>query len=355
MCFHMSLGPFLYHRKGIKMAAENDVRTTQIPEEQQQGHFDMMNGAIGCDALALFCCCMAYDVPFFPDAVPKSNTEDFWMAYRKRLRAKKLDKAGTLGFKDGITDATKLFGEEVPAEEVTLIVQQDRKMNIGEGAIPTKSQVNDWGKGSEQWPLTKDDYDRLDYFYDTLTSRLVSAGGVDTQQELILRKVSELYWEEEKYRAEGNINDAQKCVKMALDLLSSEQLQKKDAKPVEDVRVDSIVDALEKWGAVEDGKILSFPDLTEFLLKQLGRLGGTPAHKYSQTLDAADYELWFIRNCMAQNEDLPKIEELPDNMRFPEEVANEFSAEPSDDEKRAYEGIGIVRSRQKKRGRKKKE
>ena len=96
---------------------------------------------------------------------------------------------------------------------------------------------------------------------------------------------------------------------------------------------------------LKDGKILSFPDLTEFLLKELGRLGGTPAHKYTQTLDAADWELLFIQNCMTQNEDLPKWMELPENMRFSEEVANEFMEVPTTDEQRAYEGIGIVRNR----------
>ena len=48
------------------------------------------------------------------------------------------------------------------------------------------------------------------------------------------------------------------------------------------LRVDSdTMDALEKWGAVENGKILSFPDLTEFLLKQLGR-----PHNYAQAQNA---------------------------------------------------------------------
>lgn len=80
---------------------------------------------------------------------------------------------------------------------------------------------------------------------------------------------------------------------------------------------------------------------------------GKQTHEYTQTLDAADYELLFIQNCMAQNEDLPRWMSLPDNMRFSEEVANEFATEQSDDEKRAYEGIGIVKTRPKKNANKK--
>ena len=165
-------------------------------------------------------------------------------------------------------------------------------------------------------------------------------------QEDTLRQVSIMRLKRDKLILAGDKDStatAKQLDSMIKENLSAEQLRKADARPVEDVRIDSIIDALEKWGAVEDGKIMSFPDLTEFLLKQLGRLGGFPAHKYSQTMDAADYELWFIQNCMAQNEDLPKWNEFPDNMRFPEEVAHEFSETPSDDEKRAYEGIGIVR------------
>ena len=321
-------------------------------EEEQQEQFARIERAIGTETLAYFCCCVVFDVPYLLNAVPTGNPENKWIEYRKRV--KRISKKGTMGFKDGVTDALKVFGDGVPPEDVTKLVQQERKATRGiAGVQPSAEQYDAWGLSSAGNTLTKKDCDRLDYFYSTLTARLNSAGGVDNQQELILRKVASLYWDEERLRAEGEYGEAQKCVKMALDLLSSEQLQKKDAKPVEDVRIDSIIDALEKWGAVENGKILSFPELTEFLLKELGRLGGKPAHEYTQTLDAADYELLFIQNCMAQNEDLPRWMSLPDNMRFSEEVANEFATEQSDDEKRAYEGIGIVKTRPKKNANKK--
>lgn len=314
-------------------------------EREQQEKFERIQKAIGSESIAVFCCCAVFDVPFKPYAVQNDGTDtDKWIKYMEYLRVRGWDKKGKAGFKDGETDALKIFGEELRKDEFAPAVQYELKSTGKASKGGTKAQVDAWGTGTEENPMTREDYDRLDYFYETLTSRLMSAGGVDNQQELILRKVAEYYHQEEKCRAEGNYADAQKLVKMALDLLSSEQLQKKDAKPVEDVRIDSIIDSLEKWGAVENGKILSFPELTEFLLKELGRLGGTPAHKYTQTLDAADYCLLFIQNCMAQNEDLPKWMSLPDNMLFPEEVAHEFSETPTDDEVRAYEGIGIVRN-----------
>lgn len=318
-------------------------------EDEQQVQYERIEKTVGSETLVYFCCCAVFDVPFFPDAVPDRNEKQKWIAYKKRLRFKNLDKKGTLRFKDGVTDFLKAYGEEADAEEVSGIVRQERAQVPGAVAkTGTRKQIQVWGIGSEESPFTKEDYDRLDDIFKTMSDRLVSAGGMDVQQEDTLRQASIMRLMRDKFVLAGDKDSIAKATqldRMIKENLSAEQLRKADAKPVEDVRIDSIMDALEKWGAVEDGKILSFQDLTEFLLKQLGRLGGKPAHRYSQTLDAADYELWFIRNCMAQNEDLPPTQELPDNMRFPEEVADEFSAEPTDDEIRAYEGIGIVRNR----------
>ncbi len=317
-------------------------------EEEQQEQFDRIEKAVGTETLAFFCCCAVFDVPYIEDALPKSGGKaPKWLAYKKNLRFRKKDGKG---FRSGVTDVLKLYGEDVDAEDVTPILQQERRKNPAASRTGTSRQVKTWGLGSPEDPFTKEDYDRLDDIFDTVSDRLVSSGGMDVQQEDTLRQTSIMRLQRDRFILAGDkdsIAMAKQLDAMIKENLSSEQLRKADARPVEDVRIDSIIDALEKWGAVEDGKILSFPQLTEFLLKQLGRLGGKPAHRYSQTLDAADFELWFIQNCMAQNEDLPKWPEMRDNMRFPEEVAHEFAPEPSDDEKRAYEGIGLVRRRTK--------
>lgn len=310
-------------------------------EEEQQAQFERIEKATGTETLAFFCCCAVFDVPYVPDCIPKSGGGyPKWLDYKRKLRyRKKADK----GFRGGVTDVLKLYGDDVDAVE---LVRYERGKNPTVSKSGTSRQVKNWGTGSAEDPFTKEDYDRLDDIFETYADRLVSAGGMDVMQEDTLRQVSIMRLKRDKMILAGDKEStatAKQLDSMIKENLSAEQLRKADARPVEDVRIDSIIDALEKWGAVEDGKILSFPQLTEFLLKQLGRLGGTPAHRYSQTLDAADYELWFIQNCMAQNEDLPKWPEMPDNMRFPEEVAHEFAQGPSDDEKRAYEGIGLVR------------
>lgn len=306
--------------------------------EQQNTQFYRIKETLGTETLAFFCCCVMFDKPFIPECMPATGGD--WSGYLRKLKFRKKD---DLGFRGGVTDVLQMYGDDVDAVEM---VQYERSKNPEVSNVGTPKQVKAWGKGSDEAPFTKDDYDRLDDIFEIVSDRLVSAGGMDVQQEDTLRQTSIMRLMRDKFIQAGDkesIAKAKQLDSMIKENLSAEQLRKADARPVEDVRIDSIVDALEKWGAVEDGKILSFPDLTEFLLKQLGRLGGTPAHKYTQTLDAADYELLVIQNCMAQNEDLPKWAELPDNMRFPEEVAHEFADKPSDDEKRAYEGIGLVR------------
>lgn len=322
---------------------------------QEQVKFDRIVAAIGSETLAILCCCAMFDVPFIEECIPmKGDDLDLWMAYKKKLRSKK---HGDETFKDGATDLTHMFAGGVSAEEIPQIILAEQKQHPEAETTGTKEQVRTWGVGNETDPFSQEDYDRLDDLFDTYSSRLVSTGGMDIQQEDTLRQVSIMRLKRDKLITAGDKDSvamAKSLDAMIKENLSSEQLRKADAKPVEDVRIDSIMDALEKWGAVKNGKILSFPQLTEFLLKELGRLGGEPAHRYTQTLDAADWELLFIQNCMATNEDRPKWMELPDNMRFSEEVANEFSPEPTDDEKRAYEGIGIIRNRKQKKGRKKK-
>lgn len=317
-------------------------------ESEQQVQYDRMEEAIGSETLALFCACAAFNVPYIDKYIPRAKTRSMWTDYKRNLRIKKLDGRG---FAYGATDIRKLFGEEgVEAEEIPEIVQNEQKKHPNATKTGTQKQVKTWGLGSPEDPFTKEDYDRLDDLFDTYSSRLVEGGGMDVQQEDTLRQVSIMRLKRDKLILAGDKDStatAKQLDMMIKENLSAEQLRKADAKPVEEVRIDSIINALETWGAVKDGKILSYPDLTEFLLRELGRLGGTPAHQYTQTLDAADYELLFIQNCMAQNEDLPKWMELPDNMRFSEEVAHEFTSEPTSDEQRAYEGIGIVRNRPK--------
>ena len=139
------------------------------------------------------------------------------------------------------------------------------------------------------------------------------------------------------------VDIASKLNKMIQDNLASENLRKRDEKPVEELRIDSIVDSLEKAGFLKKGKILPLAEVQRVLLERAGILGGNPSHVYPYTLDAADQMLQAIINTMRTNDGQPVITRLPDNMRLDANVSSEFAQEPNADEKEAYEKMGLVR------------
>lgn len=297
------------------------------------------------ESLAYFYCCIKYDVPFDMNAVPRDEPKEKWIAYRDNLRIKRLDarKGVPLGFLDGLTDITSIFGERLSAGEFSRAIGNERsRRDIQPG---TRAQRATWGTGGSKKPYTTEDYKRLDEVFNIYSSRLVSAGGYDAQQEHILRSCCRMSLDMEKCLAEGAYDKAQKLNKMIQDNLASENLRRKDEKPVEEVRIDSIVDALEKAGLVKQGKILALPDLQKKLLERLGTLGGKPSHKYPYTLDAADQMLQIIINTARANDGEAEITDFSDNMTFDENVAQEFAPEPNADENIAYENMGLVRHR----------
>lgn len=83
----------------------------------QQERYDAIARATS-DSLALFYCCIEFDRPFDMLAVPKEpDVGEKWIAYLDNLRLKKLDmrRGEPLGFLDGLTDITKIFGEGLSA------------------------------------------------------------------------------------------------------------------------------------------------------------------------------------------------------------------------------------------------
>lgn len=318
---------------------------TSEQELKQQARYEALEEETS-ESLAYFYCCISFDVPFDLNAIPKDNPSEKWLAYLDNLRLKKLDRdaeGNVFGFLDGLTDIIKIFGENLRRGEFSKAVDLEKSARNKKSG--TKAQRKKWGPGSEDKEYTNADYKRMDEIFETLSSRLVSSGGYDTQQEYILRLCSRMSLDMEKCLAAGLVDKAQKLNKMIQENLASENLRKKDEKPVEDLRIDSIVDALEKAGMVKRGKILPLAELQKVLLERLGALGGKPSHKYPYTLDAADQMLLFVRNCMAANDGLPEWSDLPENMSFDENVAGEFADNPNAAELEAYEALDLVRHR----------
>lgn len=282
---------------------------------EQLRRFGQLKTAVG-EPLAHFYTCVAFDIPFVPEAAPEDGG---WRRYLENL-ADILPEWESRGFSQGETDVRQV---------------------LRAGAGQMERWRNTWGDG-----LTAGQYERLDALFATYSSRLQRAGGMDAQQEDTLRSCSRMRLQADQALAKGDkesIDIAAKLNKMIQDNLASENLRKKDERPVEELRIDSIVEALEKAGMMENGKLLPLPELQRALLERLGALGGKPSHKYAYTLDAADQMIHIIINTMRGNDGLGEMVEFLDNTTLDQNVACEFLPMPDEDELSAYEALGLER------------
>lgn len=300
----------------------------------QQERYDAIARATS-DSLALFYCCIEFDRPFDMLAVPKEpDVGEKWIAYLDNLRLKKLDtrRGEPFGFLDGLTDITKIFGEGLSAGEFTKAVGNEKSARNRK--VGTAQQRKNWGENSAKNPYTSEDYDELDRIYEALSSDLMAAGGVSVKQEFILRDCAKMTLDRDKMRAIGQYDKAAKLNKMVQDNLSSEGLRKRDAKPIDDLRIDGIVDRLEKAGLLKNGKQCSPDEMFEILFHR--------RPKYSYTKDAAEQILLYIANTTRVNDGLSELPTLPPDMRLRDDLG-EFAEEPDEQEKESYKELGIVK------------
>lgn len=300
----------------------------------QQERYDAIARATS-DSLALFYCCIEFDRPFDMLAVPKEpDVGEKWIAYLDNLRLKKLNvrRGEPLGFLDGLTDITKIFGEGLSAGEFTKAVGNEKSARNRK--VGTAQQRKNWGENSAKNPYTSEDYDELDRIYEALASDLMAAGGVSVKQEFILRDCAKMTLDRDKMRAIGQYDKAAKLNKMVQDNLSSEGLRKRDAKPIDDLRIDGIVDRLEKAGLLKNGKQCSPDEMFEILFHR--------RPKYSYTKDAAEQILLYMANTTRVNDGLSELPTLPPEMRLRDDLG-EFAEEPDEQEKETYKELGIVK------------
>ena len=300
----------------------------------QQERYDAIARATS-DSLALFYCCIEFDRPFDMLAVPKEpDVGEKWIAYLDNLRLKKLDtrRGEPLGFLDGLTDITKIFGEGLSAGEFTKAVGNEKSARNRK--VGTAQQRKNWGENSAKNPYTSEDYDELDRIYEALSSDLMAAGGVSVKQEFILRDCAKMTLDRDNMRSIGQFDKAAKLNKMVQDNLSSEGLRKRDAKPIDDLRIDGIVDRLEKAGLLKNGKQCSPDEMFEILFHR--------RPKYSYTKDAAEQILLYMANTTRVNDGLSELPTLPPDMRLRDDLG-EFAEEPDEQEKESYKELGIVK------------
>lgn len=306
--------------------------------EKQQAYYDQLNDAVG-ESLAYFYACIRFNKPFDMNALPASGSKNKWTAYCDKLAKKKLDRTpggGELGFLDGLTDITKIFGEGLENGNFTKAVSAEKSAR--DGRQGTKRQAADWGEGTGKMPYTSEDYNEFDRIYNALCADFGGEQAVSAKQQLILRNVAKWTKQMNDAAEMGAIDKAKKLSSMIQENLASENLRKKDTKPVEDLRLDGIVDRLEKAGLMKNGKQCTPDEAFQLIF-------GRPC-KYTYTADAAEKMLLAIINQARINDGLPELVELPEDATIEDELG-EFAEEPNEAEKEAYEKMGLLRKHKK--------
>lgn len=261
-------------------------------------------------SLAAFIMCAACNIPY-DTSIEFRN----WLDYTGQLKQKSTNSVGL--FHEGETDIQSV-------------------MALNSDQIEKWQAI--WGIGDTASPYTVSDYKRMDALFNTYSARLVSAGGYDAQQEDTLRNCSKMRLLADKALASGTkegVSMNTQLNKTIQEALGAENLRRKDAKPIETMRVDGIVDAIrKKYGASVE---LTMDEAVEMCYKW------AHDHNYPETMDAAEHALLAIINTMQSNNDLPALAELPPEAWFPDEVSNEFAKTPNNAELEAYEHLGLQR------------
>ena len=289
-------------------------------------------------SFALFHCCAAFNVPCKPSIFKSADYEQhpkLWVYYLDQLeeQGEDIKDDRVLTFFDGEINIRRIFGKNVDQQDFnTYIITENTKK------MPTLAQRQRWGTERiwEGMEMTAEVYDSLDREYESRRSSF--AGQTLTlQQENTLQLVAKNMVIYNYCMRHQQVGHAEKVLKMVDNALASEQMRKKDEKPLEGYELMSQVFALEKAGVMEDGQFLPIDKLQEVLFKKFIK-----GKKFDYTLDACDGMIEAIWKTMRQNADLFIPDELPEELEI-EDTFGEFAEEESDEEKERKKFTGFTK------------
>lgn len=297
--------------------------------------------------MGLFFTCLALDCPCSPfvleDCMDEFNNGDnAWILYINKLAEKKAHtkRGKPLGFADGaVKSLQELFGKDLKHTDFVAYIDKERKA-IANKPKPcgTEEQRERWGTQAiyKGLPMSQELYDELDMLYENRAEGLKGTT-ITPQIEYTLVTVAKNMAIYNHLLRNGLIKPAQDMWKTIDGMLASENLRKKDEKPVEALRIDALVLALEEAGLMENGELLTYDELLEVMRDKFVK-----SKKYEQSLDVADQVILDIINSMRTNADLPTIQDLPEEFAAVDEYG-EFEAEETEREKENKWFLGITK------------
>lgn len=327
------------HRCGVGLTPENsrEVATeysvtgiSHLCIDCEQKYFDELASVEG-RSLALFHCCAAFNVPCKPIVLADTDFESneaSWILYIDCLAEAGEDRKDdeVLTFFDGETDLLRVFGRNFTEKDLAAYIKNERaKLDRIAG---TAEQRTRWGEREEgeAKEATEKRYAELDRLYAARASAY-SGQTITPQMKITLIKVAKWDFEIDRLIQRGKYTDAKALQTMVDNVLSSEQMRKKDEKPVEGYELMSQVFTLERAGLMEDGKFLPIDKLQEVLFKRFIK-----GKKYDYSIDVCDAVIERVWSTMRANADAYMPDELPSDLDI-EDKFDEFADEETDEER----------------------
>lgn len=326
-------------------------------EKEEEAFYDRPNGlshyCIECEEtiyerlserigayMGLFSACCSLNVPFFAEVLPGVEEfcamEDRWVWYNDQIADRIHGEDGRiLGFFDGETNILRIFGKNLTKADVADYIKYTRQAEADKPG--TKEQRERWGtealaKGLEP---TNAIYNELDRQYEIWLGRYRGQTITPQLADSII-KICRWNMVAEYLIREGEYLSAQKVQKMVDDLMASEQMRKKDEKPLEGMRMDALVMAFEKLGAMEQNQFKSFPEIVRIFWERFFK-----HKKYDYSVDAADHMIFDYYNNLRMNADQPVVSVLPHDLKLEDELG-EFAEEVSEDEEKRARFAGLT-------------
>lgn len=310
--------------------------------ECEQKLYDRLSENQGVGAyIGLFATCAAMNVPFWPEKLPKVHDfltiEDRWVFYNELIAEEVHGENGLVrGFFDGETNILHLFGKALSKTDVAKYIEVTQEFEAKRPG--TRDQRERWGEDElcEKVPMTDKIYNELDRQYENWCGRY-RGQTITPQLADSIVKICKWNMVTEHLVRIGEYVSAQKVQKMVDDLMASEQMRKKDEKPIETMRMDALVTALERDGAMEKGQFKSQTEVMEAFWNRYFK-----NRKYNYSIDAADHMIFDYYNNARINADLPPVSELPADLRLEDELG-EFEPEPTEDEIKRERYAGLTK------------
>lgn len=325
---------------GKALSAETMVVNSFVCLDCQKETFSVLQQTNGTH-LAIFLCCASFNIPMLPKICPADigeREENAWETYITKLEdsGALFEESEAKTFSNGETNIRAIFGKELSETDFAkfIAVEQARI----ERMPGTEEQRKRWGERPiwKSIEMTDSVYNELDRVYWGKLADFKGATITKTMENTLI-EYAKLTVAASYLMERGQAETVQKLINIREKTMESEQMRKKDEKPLENFRVDALVDALEKRGFMENGKLLTLDELIEAM-----RDTHVKSKKYRYSLDAADQMINDYYNNMRMNADLPIVSELPADLQITDEYG-EFEKEETQAEKKIKKALNLTK------------